>query len=148
MRDRENKPRRRRQAGITLIEMLVVVTIIALFAAVVLTNMMPKLDKARRTAARTQVNGFMTALGTYKLDTGTYPTTEMGLRALREKPEAVNGWQGPYLQKDVPKDPWGNEYVYKYPGDHGDDPDVCSLGLDGKPGGDGNNADICSRKND
>ncbi len=144
------KDRRRRikQAGITLIEMLVVVTIIALFAGLVLLPMMKKVDTAKRTAARTQIVGFMTALGTYKLDTGTYPTTEQGLKALREKPEGVNGWEGPYLQKDLPKDPWKNEYVYKFPGDHGDEPDVMSYGLDGKPGGEGNDADIVSWSNE
>jgi general secretion pathway protein G len=114
----------------------------------VLLPMMRRVDTAKRTAAHAQINGFMTALGTYKLDTGTFPTTEEGLKALREKPEGVNGWQGPYLQKDLPKDPWKNDYVYKYPGDHGDEPDVVSYGLDGQPGGDGNNADIVSWKND
>ena len=149
MKNREtNKIRLHRQAGITLIEMLVVVTIIALFAGMVLLPMMRRVDTAKRTAAHAQINGFMTALGTYKLDTGTFPTTEQGLKALREKPEGVNGWQGPYLQKDLPKDPWKNDYVYKYPGDHGDEPDVVSYGLDGQPGGDANNADIVSWKND
>jgi general secretion pathway protein G len=149
MKDREtNHTRLRKQAGITLIEMLVVVTIIALFAGLVLLPMMRKVDTAKRTAARAQINGFMTALGTYKLDTGTYPNTEQGLKALREKPEGVTGWEGPYLQKEVPKDPWKNDYVYKFPGDHGDEPDVVSYGLDGKPGGEGNDADIVSWKND
>jgi general secretion pathway protein G len=148
MQNREKRNTRRSgQAGITLIEMLVVVTIIALFAGLVLLPMMKKVDTAKRTAARTQISGFMTALGTYKLDTGTYPTTEQGLKALREKPEGVNGWEGPYLQKEVPKDPWKNDYVYKYPGDHGDEPDVISYGLDGKPGGEGNDADIESWSN-
>ena len=122
MKDREtNHTRLRKQAGITLIEMLVVVTIIALFAGLVLLPMMRKVDTAKRTAARAQINCFMTALGTYKLDTGTYPNTEQGLKALREKPEGVTGWEGPYLQKEVPKDPWKNDYVYKFPGDHGDE---------------------------
>ncbi|HTP85512.1 MAG TPA: type II secretion system major pseudopilin GspG [Bryobacteraceae bacterium] len=143
-----NDRRRLREAGITLIEMLVVVTIIALFAGLVLLPMMKKVDVAKRTAARTQINGFMTALGTYKLDTGTYPTTEQGLHALREKPEGVNGWQGPYLQKDLPKDPWKSDYVYKFPGDHGDEPDIISYGLDGKPGGEGNDKDITSWENE
>ena len=84
-------------------------------------------DKARQTSARAQINSFMTALGAYKLDTGTYPTTEQDLQALRIKPENVNQWQGPYLPKDIPNDPWGHPYVYKYPGEHGDEPDVISL---------------------
>ena len=139
--------RRKLQSGITLIEMLVVVTIIALFAALVAPRMMGQADKARRTQAHAQVNSFMTALGAYKLDTGTYPSTDMGLAALRVKPENVNQWAGPYLPQDIPMDPWGHPYLYKYPGDHGDEPDLISLGADGAPGGEGNNADIVSWKN-
>ena len=139
--------RRKLQSGITLIEMLVVVTIIALFAALVAPRMMGQADKARRTQAHAQVNSFMTALGAYKLDTGTYPSTDMGLQALRVKPENINQWAGPYLPQDIPMDPWGHPYLYKYPGDHGDEPDLISLGADGAPGGEGNNADIVSWKN-
>ena len=138
--------RRRAQAGITLIEMLVVVTIIALFAALVGPKMFGKADAARRTAARVQVNNFMTALGAYKLDTGTFPTTELGLQALRVRPENAPQWAGPYLPQDIPLDPWGRAYLYKYPGDHGDEPDVVSTGADGQPGGEGNDADIVSWK--
>jgi general secretion pathway protein G len=139
---------RRGEAGVTLIEMLVVVTIIALFAALVVPRMMGQADKARRVSAHAQINSFMTALGAYKLDTGTYPTTEQGLQALRVKPEGVVNWAGPYLPQDIPNDPWGTPYVYKYPGDHGDEPDVISYGADRQPGGDGNNADIVNWKND
>lgn len=138
--------RNRRRAGITLIEMLVVVTIIALFAAVVAPRMLRKTDTARATAARTQINSFMTALGTYKLDTGLFPTNEQGLLALRNKPQGVNQWQGPYLPQDIPTDPWGRPYIYKFPGEHGDEPDVISYGADGQPGGDGINTDIVSWK--
>ena len=125
---------------------MVVVVIIALFAAIVAPKMMGRADQARRTAAKVQINNFMTALGSYKLDTGTYPTSEQGLQALRVKPEAAGNWQGPYLPQDLPLDPWQHPYVYKYPGDHGDEPDILSYGLDGQPGGDGNNADIVSWK--
>jgi general secretion pathway protein G len=141
------KNRSRRQAGVTLIEMMVVVTIIALFAALVLPKMMGQADKARKTAARTQIDAYGTALGAYKLDTGVFPTTEQGLQALRTKPENVENWQGPYLQKDVQNDPWGHPYVYRFPGEHGDEPDIVSYGADGQAGGDGNNADILSWKN-
>lgn len=144
----ELRRRRRSQAGVTLIEMLVVVTIIALFAALVVPRMMGQADKARRVSAHAQINSFMTALGAYKLDTGTYPSSEQGLAALRTKPEGLNNWNGPYLPMDIPNDPWGRAYVYKYPGDHGEEPDVISYGLDGQPGGDGNNADIVNWKND
>jgi general secretion pathway protein G len=141
-----NKKRRRYQAGVTLIEMLVVVTIIALFAALVAPRMLRKSDTARVTAARAQINSFMTALGTYKLDTGLFPTTEQGLQALRVKPEGVNSWQGPYLPQEIPVDPWGRPYLYKYPGEHGDEPDVISYGADGQPGGESINTDIVSWK--
>src|SRR5580658_4662068 len=139
--------RRRGQAGVTLIEMMVVVTIIALFAALVLPKMMNQADRAKVTKARADINGFSTALGSYKLDTGTFPTTEQGLQALREKPEAVENWQGPYVQKEIENDPWGHPYVYHFPGDHGDEPDIISMGADGAVGGDGINADIVSWKN-
>jgi len=140
------QPRDRRRAGVTLIEMLVVVTIIALFAALVAPRMLKQSDKARVTFARAQINSFMTALGAYKLDTGTYPSTEQGLQALRVKPPDANQWNGPYLPQEIPVDPWGHPYTYKYPGEHGDEPDIISYGLDGQPGGDGLNADIVSWK--
>jgi general secretion pathway protein G len=138
--------RRRGNAGVTLIEMLVVVTIIALFAALVAPRMLRRSDAARVTAARAQINSFMTALGAYKLDTGTFPTTEEGLQALRIKPAEANQWQGPYLPQDIPVDPWGRPYLYKYPGEHGDEPDLVCLGADGQPGGDGINGDVVSWK--
>ena len=141
------KKRMRRQAGVTLIEMMVVVTIIALFAALVLPKMMHQADRARITAAHAQINAYLTALGSYKLDTGVFPTTDQGLQALRQKPEDVENWQGPYLQKEIENDPWGHAYVYRFPGEHGDEPDIVSLGGDGAPGGDGINADIVSWKN-
>jgi general secretion pathway protein G len=125
----------------------VVVTIIALFAALVGPKMFGKADAARRTAARVQINNFMTALGAYKLDTGVFPPTEQGLQALRVRPENSTLWAGPYLPQDVPMDPWGRPYLYKFPGDHGDEPDLICLGSDGQPGGEGNDADILSWKN-
>ncbi len=139
--------RRRTQSGVTLIEMLVVVTIIALFAALVAPRMLGRADAARRTAARAQINSFMTALGAYKLDTGTYPLTDTGLNALRTRPENTTQWNGPYLPQDVPVDPWARPYLYKYPGEHGDEPDIVSLGRDGQAGGEGNDADIVSWNN-
>src|SRR5664279_4715990 len=94
------------QAGVTLIEMLVVVVIIGLFAALVGPALWKNADKAKVTAARAQIINFMTALGSYKLDTGTFPTTEQGLQALRVKPQEVNQWAGAYMPQDIPKDPW------------------------------------------
>jgi general secretion pathway protein G len=139
--------RSRRQAGVTLIEMLVVVTIIALFATLVAPSMFKQGDKAKVVAARVQINNFEQALSSYKLNTGVFPTTEQGLEALRTKPATVTQWEGPYLKKEIPVDPWGRPYLYKFPGEHGDEPDIVSLGADGQPGGEGINADIMSWKN-
>ena len=127
--------------------MLVVVTIIALFAALVALRMWKQADKARVTAARAQINTFMTALGTYKLDTGVFPTTEQGLQALRARPQGVNQLAGPVSAAgDSRSTPGAAPYVYKYPGEHGDEPDIISYGADGQPGGEGINADIVSWK--
>ncbi len=140
------RQRRKTQAGVTLIEMLVVVTIIALFAAVVAPRLLSRGDQARTVATRQQINAFMTALGTYKLDTGKFPSNEEGLQALRTKPQGLEQWAGPYLPQEIPNDPWGRPFQYKFPGEHGDEPDVVSQGADGQPGGDGINADIVSWK--
>src|SRR5690348_10709933 len=132
-----NKRRNRRRAGITLIEMLVVVTIIALFAALVAPRMLHKSDTARVTLAHAQINSFMTALSAYKLDTGLYPSTEEGLQALRRRPATLTRWQGVYVPQEFPVGRWGHPYVYKCPGEHGDGPDVICYGADGETGGDG-----------
>jgi general secretion pathway protein G len=141
------QPTRRRlsrQAGVTLIEMLVVVTIIALFAAVVGPRLFKAADGAKVTAARTQINSFNQALLLYKNSTGNFPTTQQGLAVLRNKPADVPNWDGPYLQGEVPLDPWGREFMYKFPGVLPDEPEIVSLGADGQPGGTGINADISS----
>jgi general secretion pathway protein G len=135
-----------RSEGFTLIEMLIVMVIIGLLAALVGPKMFGKVGKSKQKAAMAQIALFETALDTYRLDVGKYPTTDQGLQALRTKPEDVAKWDGPYLPKDVPLDPWGDPYVYKSPGDHGDY-DITSLGADDSPGGDGENEDIVSWKN-
>jgi general secretion pathway protein G len=140
------RTKRATQSGVTLIELMVVVTIIALFAALVGPALFRNVGKSKVVAAKSQIEQFGTALGTYKLDVGSFPTTEQGLQALRVKPGEVNNWNGPYIPKDVPNDPWQHPYIYKYPGDHGDEPDIVSYGGDGQPGGDGENADIVSWK--
>ncbi|MGA2715488.1 MAG: type II secretion system major pseudopilin GspG [Bryobacteraceae bacterium] len=145
MNERNNSSNDAR-AGVTLIEMLVVVVIIAVFAAVVGPRLLNQGDKARVVAARQQLENFQLALGQYHLDTGSYPSTEQGLAALRVQPSGVEQWHGPYLQKDLANDPWGHPYVYKFPGDHGDEPDVISYGADGQPGGTDLNTDIVSWK--
>ena len=134
------------EAGVTLIEMLVVVTIIALFAAIVGPRLLHRGDQARVVAAKQQISDLQLALGQYKLDTGIFPTQELGLPALRQKPEGVEQWHGPYLVKDLGSDPWGHAYAYKYPGEHGDEPDIVSYGADGQPGGTDLNADVASWK--
>src|ERR1700744_329704 len=98
------------RAGVTLIEMLVVVVIIAVFAAVVGPKLLSQGDKARVVAAKQQIENFQLALGQYHLDTGGYPTTEQGLAALRAQPSGVDQWHGPYLAKELPNDPWGHPF--------------------------------------
>ena len=139
--------KRSRQAGVTLIEMLVVVAIIGLFVALVGPNLFKRADEAKVITTRSQIDNFMTALGTYKLDTGVFPSTEQGLQALRVKPADANQWNGPYMPKDIPKDSWGRDFIYRFPGEHQtDEPEIVSLGADGQPGGEGTNADILSWK--
>ena len=103
-------------------------------------------DYQRGEVAKSQIDNFLTALGTYKLDTGVFPSTEQGLRALCLKPEGVSSWNGPYMPRAIPEDPWGHAYVYQYPGTHGDGPDIICYGADGKPSGEGADADIVSWK--
>ena len=131
--------------GFTLIELLIVMVIIGLLASLVAPTMFKKVGGAKRKTARAQIELLGTALDSYRLDNDVYPTTEQGLEALRVKPEGANNWDGPYLPKDVPQDPWGNPYVYKGPGDHGDY-DLSSYGV-GQAGGEGDAADINSWEN-
>jgi general secretion pathway protein G len=137
---------RKKEKGFTLIEMLIVMVIIGLLAALVAPRMFGKVGKSRQKAAKAQISLFETALDTYRLDVGKYPTTEMGLQALRERPEDVEKWDGPYLPKEIPTDPWGHPYEYKSPGDNGEY-DILSFGADGNPGGEGEDVDIVSWKN-
>ena len=140
------KNKHRKQAGFTLIELMVVVVIIAILAGLIIPRFMGETDKAKQAKAKMQIESLESALKMYKLDNGSYPTTEQGLKALVETPTVGNlpkNWrQGGYLEKGkVPKDPWDNEYVYVSPGSHGDF-DLSSLGADGEPGGEEFNKDI------
>lgn len=133
-------------SGFTLIELLVVIAILGILATIAGPRLIGQQDKAKVGATRVQIKELETALDLYMNDNGTYPASEQGLESLRRKPtsppEPIN-WQGPYLVKPVPKDPWGNDYVYAYPGTHeGFDYDLMSYGKDGKEGGEGWNADI------
>ena len=127
--------------GFTLLELLVVVAIIGLLAGYVGPKYFGQLGKAEVKAARAQIDGLEKALDQYRLDVGRYPPTDLGLNALMVKPAAVNKWEGPYLKKEVPLDPWGKAYVYKCPGEHSEF-DLLSYGRDGAPGGSGEDADI------
>lgn len=136
------------QRGLTLIELMVVIVILTILASFIAPRLMGRPDEARRSQARIQIEGLDTALKMYKLDNGNYPTTEQGLKALVEAPStgklAGNWREGGYLEKSkVPKDPWGNEFVYVSPGSHGEY-DLSSKGADGEAGGDGKNKDINS----
>ncbi len=139
------KKLKRGERGFTLIEILVVMIIIGMLAALVGPRIMGRIAPAKQQAAKTQIGLFETALDTFRLDVGRYPTTEEGLKALREKPSSAENWQGPYLPKEIPVDPWGKPYVYKCPGDNGDF-DILSYGLDGTEGGEGDNQDVVSWK--
>ncbi|MCD6430553.1 MAG: type II secretion system major pseudopilin GspG [Deltaproteobacteria bacterium] len=124
-----------KRRGFTLIELLIVMVIIGLLASLVAPTMFKKVGEAKRKTARAQIELLGTALDSYRLDNDMYPATEQGMQALRVKPEGANNWDGPYLPKDVPNDPWGNQYAFKSPGDHGDY-DLSTYGVDGQSGGD------------
>lgn len=132
--------------GFTLIEIMVVVVILGILAAVVVPRLLDRPEEARITKAKTDIKGIEQALGMFKLDSGFYPTTEQGLAALVEKPTVgrIPGkfQEGGYLKK-VPVDPWGNPYLFLSPGIH-DSFDIISYGADGEPGGEGKDADINS----
>jgi general secretion pathway protein G len=136
------------EQGFTLIELMVVIVILGILAGLIIPRIMGRPEEARRMKARVQLESIETALKLYKLDTGSYPTTEQGLQALVEPPtvgELAQNWRkGGYLEKGkVPKDPWGNDFVYLSPGVN-DDFDLSSYGKDGQPGGEGDDADINS----
>ncbi|MBP7605377.1 MAG: type II secretion system major pseudopilin GspG [Spirochaetes bacterium] len=135
--------------GFTLIELMIVIAIIGILSIIVVPRFMDIPQKARVEAAKQQIAAFGLALDRYNLDNGTYPTTEQGLAALIERPNSepapMNYNEGGYLKKkELPKDPWGRDYIYRSPGDHGNDYEIMSLGADGRDGGEGVNADIRS----
>jgi general secretion pathway protein G len=127
--------------GLTFIEMMVVLAIIGLLLALVGPQFIGQVGKAEVQAARQQIQLLETALDTLRLDVGRYPTTQEGLEALRARPFGQDRWDGPYLKKNVPPDPWGNAYVYRSPGANGPY-DLFSYGADGQQGGDGEGKDI------
>ena len=135
---------RKHGKGFTLLELLVVIVIIGLLAAYVGPKYFSQLGKSEVTVAKAQIEAFEKSLDTYRLDVGRYPTTEEGLGALLAAPPTAGAkWNGPYLKKGVPPDPWGRPYQYKSPGTKSEY-EIVSLGKDGQPGGEGDNADISS----
>ncbi len=138
------KDRATAKAGFTLLELLIVLAIIGLLASIVAPKLIGRIGKSKVVIARAQIESLSTALETYRLDTGEYPSQEQGLKALIEKPSNVQNWHGPYLRKRViPNDPWGEPYIYRYPDEHGDYK-LLSYGADRKEGGEGEDADILS----
>jgi len=127
--------------GFTLLELLVVVVIIGLLAGIVAPRYFGQVGKSEVNVAKAQLDALEKALDQYRLDVGRYPSNELGLKALVERPASEPKWAGPYLRKDVPPDPWGKPYVYKLPGEKGEI-DLLSYGKDGQPGGTGENADL------
>lgn len=132
---------KRSQLGFTLLELLVVMVIIGLLAGYVGPRYFSQIGKSETKAAKAQIDSLEKALDQFRLDTGRYPTTEQGLASLNAKPSNVERWEGPYLKKAVPPDPWGRPYLYQQPGEHGEF-DLYSLGKDGQPGGTGDAADV------
>lgn len=142
MKDRKNEDRRRSERGFTMIEILVVMVILGLLAALVAPNFFGQAEKARVKTARLQIANLSTALDAMALDTGRYPSAQEGLEALLNPPGGMDMWDGPYLKK-LPKDPWNHEYVYRG-GSGNSQYEILSYGADGSPGGDGGSADISS----
>ncbi len=146
--DMSDTPRRSRHA-FTLIEVLVVIVVIAVLATLVAPRLFRNVNDARVTTAKAQIESFGTALDSYRLDNGRYPSTTQGLAALWQKPviDPPSNWNEPYLRKPVPDDPWGRPYEYVAPGKiNPGSYDLQSYGADGRPGGEGENADISSWK--
>jgi general secretion pathway protein G len=133
----------RAAAGFTLLELLVVLVILGLLIGVVAPRFFGQVGKSEVKVATAQIRSLEDALDQYRLDVGRYPTTEQGLAALNTQPAGVARWQGPYLKKVVPNDPWGTPYQYRSPGEHGE-LDLFSLGKDGQPGGTADAADIAN----
>jgi general secretion pathway protein G len=136
----------RRRSGFTLLELVVVIIVLGLLAGLVAPQIIGRLSDAKSTTARTQIELLSVALDGYRLDNGSYPTTDQGLAALRDRPTrppVPASWRGPYLRKAVPVDPWGRPYLYRFPGEKNAGAfDLESLGRDGKAGGDGEDADV------
>ncbi len=141
---RKRRPRRRRQAGFTLVELLVVLIILGLIAAFAAPRVIKFVGGAKTDSAKIQIDRLSGVLDLYRLQVGRYPSEDEGLNALMEQPADAPDWEGPYLKKaDALMDPWRRPYIYRFPGEHGDY-DLYSLGADGEDGGEGENQDLTS----
>ena len=139
----------KKDEGFSFIEILASLAIMLTLSATVAVSAVKYIEKARRTAAITQIDAFKAALQVYRLDCGRYPTKEQGLQALWEKPylsPVPSGWNGPYVDSEIGADPWGGAYIYMVPGEHDLAYSIKSLGADGEEGGEGNDADVVSWK--
>ncbi|EJM64818.1 type II secretion system major pseudopilin GspG [Pseudomonas sp. GM55] len=132
---------RRTQSGFTLLELLVVLVVLGLLAGIVAPKYFAQLGRSEVKVAKAQIEGLSKALDLYRLEVGHYPSTEQGLQALVTAPADEPRWTGPYLQKKLPLDPWGHNYTYRYPGENSEY-DLLSMGKDGQPGGEGENAEV------
>jgi|SRR5690606_13238412 len=133
----------RKNKGFTMMELLIVLVIIGLLAALVGPTLYKRISPAKASVASAQIENFMSALDAFFIDTGRFPSSQQGLEALRTKPSGVSNWNGPYLKKEIPKDPWGNAYIYQAPGRSGGY-EILSYDDDGVPGGTGDGKDITS----
>ncbi len=137
---------RRASRGFTLIELMVVILILGILAALVVPRVVGRTSDAKQAKAAADIATLSTLLQQYRVDNDVFPTTEEGLQALRTQPSSAPNWKGPYTSKDIPLDPWGSEYVYEAPGPNGEDFLITSYGSDHAPGGTGDAADITSNK--
>jgi general secretion pathway protein G len=142
MKNKERQKHFKNNRGFTLVELLIVMVIIGMLAALVFPRLIPKVGKGKQSAAKAQIELLGQALDQFRLDTGRYPNTSEGLTVLSANPGIPN-WDGPYLKKAVPNDPWNRPYSYSSPGSHGDY-DLLSYGADGAPGGEDENKDLVS----
>lgn len=142
LKPKANSPQPKRHRGFTLIELMVVILILAILAALIAPRVIGRTSDAKRTKAATDISTLESALQQFRLDNDRYPSNEEGLNALRQPPQDARNWRGPYLEKPLPTDPWGFDYIYQSPGPNGQDFLVESYGRDGQPGGDGEDADI------